>query len=261
MTSPASDRPLFEDPAAYDHFMGRYSRPLSQELIRASGVRPGDRVLDVGCGPGALATALAAVVGAGRICAVEPSEPFAVAARERVPGADVRAIPAESLPWADGEFDCALSQLVFQFVSDPAAAASEMARVTRPGGTVTACVWDATGGMTMFRSYWDAVVAAGAGTRDDRERFGGSPGQLAELWGRVGLRDVESGALEVEAPYRDVDELWDSFLGGAGPIGVHATALDDDAQAAVREALHRAVGSPDGPFSLPARAWYAKGVV
>jgi SAM-dependent methyltransferase len=261
MTSPPSDRPLFDDPAAYDAFMGRYSLPLAREFVAVAGVQPGERILDVGCGPGALAATLAAIVGAERVSAIEPSEPFAEAARLRVPGADVHAIPAEELPFEDATFDRALSQLVFHFVADPVAAASEMARVTRPGGIVAACVWDATGGMTMFRAYWDAVVAVGAGTRDERERFGGGPGQLAGLWRDIGLRDVTDGSIEISAGYRDFDDLWDSFLGGAGPIGVHAAALDDDRRAAVRESLHRSIGSPDGPFGLTARAWCATGVV
>ena len=252
---------MFEDVPAYANFLGRYSEPLADEFVRAAGVRHGERILDVGCGPGALATRLAEIVGAEQVAAIEPSESFAEACRALVPGADVQVGPAEALPFGDDTFDRSLSQLVFHFVDDPVAAVGEMARVTRPGGTVAACVWDATGGMTMIRSYWDAARVADANPPDEIERFGGRQGQLAELWREAGLREVTDGVLEVSAAYRDFDELWESFVGGVGPVGVHALSLDSDGREAVRRALNERIGSPDGPFSLPARAWYATGVV
>jgi SAM-dependent methyltransferase len=261
MTSNPSSRPLFDDPAAYDAFMGRYSGPLAEGFAQAGGVRPGERILDVGCGTGALAAALAAIVGADQVSAVEPSEPFAEAARRRVPGADVRSGPAEALPFPDRSFDRSLSQLVFHFVNDPASAAAEMARVTEPGGTVAACVWDMTGGMTMIRAYWDAAREADPKAPDEIERFGGRPGQLAELWRTTGLRDVEDGMLTVSSSYRDFDELWDSFMGAVGPVGVHAASLDGAARDGVRAALWRNVGSPEGPFELEATAWLVTGIV
>ena len=252
---------MFQQADAYETFMGRYSRSLAPEFAKAAGVAEGQRVLDVGCGTGALTAVLAELVGADQVAAVDPSEPFVEECRAGVPGADVRVAPAEALPFEDGAFDRALSQLVFHFVQDPAASVREMARVTRPGGLVAACVWDMTGGMSMLRGYWQSVREAGIPGRDEAERFGGHEGQLATLWREAGLHDVTDGSLTIESRYRDFDELWDSFQGGVGPAGAHASALEGEAREAVRDVFRRNVGSPEGEFALSARAWYAAGTV
>jgi SAM-dependent methyltransferase len=261
MTSPASDRPFFVNSASYEVFMGRYSDPLAHEFAREAGVSPGERVVDVGCGTGALTTVLAAIVGAQQVAGVDPSEPFVEACRARVPGADIRLGPAEALPFEDASFDRTLSQLVFHFVSEPAASAAEMARVTRPGGLVAACVWDMTGGMKMMRAYWDAARMVDASAPDEVERFGSRAGQLAALWRDIGLREVTDGTLTVSTQYSDFDELWDSFQGAVGPIGLHAASLEGELRESVRDAFWQNVGSPEGPFSLTATAWYTSGVV
>ena len=261
MTSPASDPAMFANAAAYQRFMGRYSDRLAHEFARAAGVAAGQKVIDVGCGPGALTVVLAEIVGAENVAGVDPSEPFVAEARARVPEADLRVGPAESLPFEDATFDAALSQLVFHFVQDPARSVAEMRRVTRPAGRVAACVWDMTGGMRMLRSYWDAAREAGATGPDEIERFGGRPGQLAELWREAGLRDVVDETLTVSTDYADFEELWTSFLGAAGPVGAHVSSLDAQQAAAVSEALRRRIGSPEGAFTLTATAWYAAGFV
>jgi SAM-dependent methyltransferase len=261
MTSPAADKPLFQSVGAYERFMGRYSRPLAHEFARATAVASGERVVDVGCGTGALTSVLAELVSPELVAGADPSQPFVEECRTQVPGADIRVGPAEALPFGDDTFDCALAQLVFHFVDDRRAAAAEMARVTRPGGRLAACVWDFTGGMTMIRAYWDAALEADPDAPDEVVRFGGRPGELAALWQDSGLRDVTDGSLTVSSQYRDFDELWESVLGGAGPVGAHIASLEASRRDAVRDALHVRVGSPAGPFSMTARAWYAVGVV
>ena len=125
---------------AYTRFMGRYSEPLAARFADLAGVRPGQRALDVGCGPGALTAELAGRLGAGEVCAVDPSESFAGAAGERLPGVTVSVAAAERLPFPDGAFDAVLAQLVVHFMADPVAGLREMGRVTRRGGVVGACV-------------------------------------------------------------------------------------------------------------------------
>ena len=123
---------------AYTRFMGRYSEPLAALFADLAGVRRGQRVLDVGCGPGALTAELAGRLGAGAVCAVDPSQPFAAAVAERLPGVEVSVAAAERLPFPAGVFDAALAQLVVHFMADPVAGLREMGRVTRPGGVVAA---------------------------------------------------------------------------------------------------------------------------
>lgn len=245
----------------YDSFMGRYSVPLAAALADGAGVTAGMRVLDVGCGPGSLTGQLADRVGAERVAAIDPAPQFVAACRERVAGADVREGAAEWLPWEDDGFDAALSCLVIAFMRDADAGLREMARVTRPGGTVAACMWDLEqDGMTMLNLFWTAMrsVAPGSGERD---RPGTAEGDIADRLTRAGLADVEGGALSVDADYAGFDDFWNPFTHGVGPAGEALAALDPDRREAVREACRRTVPASDGPFRLSARAWFARGTV
>jgi ubiquinone/menaquinone biosynthesis C-methylase UbiE len=247
----------FVSPAEhYDRFMGRYTVPLARALADEAEVREGARVLDVGCGPGGLTSELAGRVGVENVAAIDPAEQFVLACRERNPGADVRQGVAEELPWEDDQFDVALSCLVIAFMRDPDAAMRQMARVTRPGGRVGACMWDiAGGGMTMLRLFWTAMKAVKPDTEGELPRAGTSEGDIAERLERAGGRDVAAGALEVSVDYSGFEDFWEPFTFAVGPSGQALAKLDDDAKAAVREAVRAEL--PDGPFSLGARAWYA----
>jgi SAM-dependent methyltransferase len=252
---------MFQVPAeSYDRFMGRYSGSLAAEFAAFAGVEPGMRVLDVGCGPGALSAALVELVRAGNVVGVDPSEPFAEACRARL-GIEVETADAERLPFPDGGFDAALAQLVVNFMQDAQAGVREMARVTRPGGIVAACLWDYGGGMQMLRMFWDAAVeldperggrADEAGMRYMRE------GELAALWRAAGLGDVRDGAIHATASYADFDDLWEPFTLGVGPAGAFVASLDAESRARLREALRARVDA-DGPFELSAKAWAVSG--
>lgn len=248
---------------AYDRHIGRYGASLAAELIRFARVGPGMRVLDVGCGPGALTAALAGRPGAADVSGADPSESFAAACRERVPGADVVVASAEALPFAPRSFDAALSQLAVNFMGDARAGVREMARVTRPGGVVAACVWDYAGGMTLLRAFWDAareVAPERAAAADEgvvmrwcRE------GELLELWREAGLGDLRSASLAAGARYAGFDDLWAPLPTGVAPSGAFCASLDDERRAALREAYRRRLGVGDGPFELTARAWAVAG--
>jgi SAM-dependent methyltransferase len=249
--------------SAYDRHVGRYSPALAAALITAAGVERRQRALDVGCGTGALAQALAARLGAGSVAAVDPSPASVDTCARRVPGADVRVARAEQLPFRNGDFDAALAQLVVPWMSDPQRGVAEMHRVVRPGGVVAACTWDFANGMTMLRAFWDAAVAVDrrratqAGALD-RTRLC-DPDQLRELWARIGLLEVDAGALVVGADYADFDDFWWPFTAGVGGSGRYCASLDEAGREALREEVRRRLGSPTGPFRLTARAWYVRG--
>jgi ubiquinone/menaquinone biosynthesis C-methylase UbiE len=253
---------MFQAPAAvYDRFVGRYSSALARGMCRAAEIRPGQRALDVGCGSGALLEALAAIVGEENAVGVDPSEPFLEAARAKAPGARVVVGSAEALPFGDGEFDAALAQLVINFLDDPRAGVVEMARVTRPGGVVAACVWDYSGGMTLLRTFWESALAVdpeGAKARMEHQMPFARPEELEALW-QSSLTDVAVSPIDIEASYGDFDDLWTPFLGGVGPAGSYAASLEPEAQSRLADEFARRLGSPEGPFTLPARAWCAVG--
>jgi SAM-dependent methyltransferase len=254
----------FRTPAeAYDRHIGRYGPELARALCDAAGVLPGATAIDVGCGPGALTTELVARLGAVRVAAADPSQPFAEACRARHPGVQVEVAPGEALPFPDGAFGHALAQLVVNFMADPLAGVREMARVTRVGGTVAAAVWDYAGGMVLLRRFWDAAVALDpAAERLDEGRsmpFCTHDALLA-LWREAGLADARVQAAEAGAEYDGFDDLWTALEHGAGPASAYASGLDRAARSALREELRGRLGAPDGPFRLTARAWIATGV-
>lgn len=252
---------MFNMPAdAYERYMGLWSRPLAREFVAAVGIDPGTRVLDVGCGTGALTTELARQVGAERVAAVDPSAPSVAACAAAAPGADVRVSGAETLPFGDGTFDAALCQLVVNFMSDAHTGVGEMRRVTRPGGTVAACTWDYRDGMTMLRVFWDAAVAVDASApHEGRVMAFCTAEDLERLWHEVGLAEVEAGALVVERSYTDFDDFWEPFTLGVGPGGSYCMSLAPPQREALRETCFRELGSPAGQLDLTARAWLVRG--
>ncbi len=261
-----SDEHGFRAPAdAYDRHIGRYGPELARELIAAAGIRPGDHVLDVGCGPGALTGELVAIAGQPQlVAAVDPSPPFAAACAERLPGTDVRTGAAEALPFADETFDAALAQLVVNFMADATAGVREMARVVRPGGAVGLAVWDYAHGMTLLRRFWDAAEALdpAAAERDEgRTMRYCSPGELTQLLTGAGLDAVVVDAVIVTAWYDGHDDLWAPLEQGVGPSGAYVAALAPAARAALREELFRRLEVIDAPFMLDARAFLATGRV
>ena len=249
---------------AYDRHIGRYGPELAGALISAAGVRPGQRALDVGCGPGALTAALAELLEGERVTAVDPSEPFAEACAARVAGARVEVAVAEALPFEDDSFDAVLSQLVVNFMSDAAAGVGEMRRVTRPGGTVAAAVWDYAEGMTLLRRFWDAAVALdpGAGSLDEgRSMPHSQPDELEKLWRQAGLEAVATSEIGVEAGYGGFDDLWQPLESGVGPSGAYAAGLPPERRERLRDELCRRLDVGEGPFRLSARAWCVVGRV
>ncbi|WP_433555991.1 class I SAM-dependent methyltransferase [Pseudonocardia xinjiangensis] len=242
---------------AYGRFMGRFSEPLARRFADLLQLRQGRRALDVGCGSGALTAVLAEYLGAGAVAAVDPSESFVAAVRTRLPGVDVRRAAAERLPFEDAGFDIAAAQLVVHFMADAVAGLTEMARVTRSGGLVAACVWDNGGGRGPLSPFWrvahdldpDVAESDRAGTRE---------GKLAELFATAGLRDVRSGELAVRVTYPTFEDWWEPLTLGVGSTGSYVAGLDDARQAALR--AHCAAQLPPPPFEITGVAWSAVGV-
>ena len=179
----------------------------------------GQRVLDVGCGTGALTGELVARLGHERVSAVDPSEPFVAAMRLRFPSMDVRQAPAEVLPYPDRTFDATLAQLAVHFMKDPVAGLREMARVTRHGGVIAASVWDHAGQRGPLRDFWAAARSIDPDVDDESELAGTREGQLGDLFREAGLSGIESSALTVELSHPTFEDWWEPFEHNVGPAG------------------------------------------
>jgi SAM-dependent methyltransferase len=258
---------MFSLGEAYERFMGRWSRDLARQLVQFAGIRDGDTVLDVGSGTGALTAAIAAAVPSSRIVGLDRSEPYIVLARAAQPSERVQfeVADAEHLPFADACFDRALSLLTVNFVPDPAKALREMIRVTRPGGTVAAAVWDYGAGMEMLRLFWDEAVALApeAGEKDERHMPLARRGELTTLWHAHSLKDVSEEALAIETRFSSFDDYWSPFLLRQGPAGAYVAALPPHHREQLRLRLQRRLlrDDADRPILLIARAWAVKGTV
>jgi SAM-dependent methyltransferase len=244
---------------SYDRFMGRYSVQLSAQLADFAGVASGHRVLDVGCGPGALTGELVSRAGADNVAAVDPSESFVAAARERHPGVDVRLAPAEELPHPEDEFDAALAQLVVHFMADAVAGLREMARVTKSGGVVAASVWDMAGQRSPLSPFWVAARRLRPTAQDEAGLAGVRQGHLADLFAAAGLGEVEVAEHTAAVRYESFEEWWVPYTLGVGPAGAYAVSLPEDEREALREEARRVL--PEPPFTIAATAWAVRGVV
>jgi SAM-dependent methyltransferase len=237
---------------AYGRFMGRYSEPLAVAFAALAGVSSGQRVVDVGCGPGALTAELVRLLGPDAVCAVEPSASFAAAAHERLPGVDVRRAAAEQLPFPGATFDAALAQLVVHFMADPVAGLREMARVTRPGGLVAACVWDHAGGRGPLTIFWRAVRDLDPSAPDESELAGTRAGHLAALFGLAGLGGVRATTLTVRVAYATFGDWWEPFTHGVGPAGDYVRSLGRGHRDLLRERCQQLLPAP---AEVSATAW------
>jgi SAM-dependent methyltransferase len=266
-TRTGAQRGMFSAGDAYERFMGRWSRELAPLLVQFAGVRNGDDVLDVGSGTGALTVAVAAVAPSSHIIGIDPSAAYVALAQARHPGDRVRfeVGDARRLRLRDGSFDRTLSLLVLNFVPDPAKALNEMIRVTRPGGTVAAAVWDYGEDMKMLRLFWDEAGAlnAGADARDERRMPLCHRGELAALWREHGLKDVSEQPLTIQTRFVSFDDYWLPFLEKQGPAGTCVGALPEPEREELRVRLRKRLlrDRPDGPIVLAARAWAVRGIV
>lgn len=236
--------------------MGRYSAQLAPQLAIFGGVHAGQRVLDVGCGPGALTGECVLRVGPDAVAAVDPSESFVGAARERHPGVDVRVASAERLPFPEDSFDAALAQLVVHFMADPVVGLTEMGRVTCSHGVVAACVWDHAGERAPLSPFWRAARDLDAKVVDESGFAGTRAGHLAELMDAAGLSDIEETEFSATVGYATVEDWWGPFTLGVGPAGAYAQSLPDPELSALRERCEQLL--PPAPFTLTTFAWAAR---
>lgn len=217
--------------------------PTYEEAIRQTGIQPGQRVLDIGCGSGVF---LALVLGRGaKAFGLDASEALIEVARTRVPDAELRVGEMELLPYEDDTFDLVTGFNSFFFAADMVAALREAGRVAKPGARVVIQVWgppdrnDLEAMKRVIRPFMPApppdappppalwkpgvleemATAAGlaperafdisyAQVYPDEETLGRemmAPAGIAELVGPAREQEVKSEIVEALAPYRTAD--------------------------------------------------------
>jgi SAM-dependent methyltransferase len=247
---------MFAAAESYERFMGRWSRRLAVQFAGFAAVRDGTDVLDIGAGTGALACAVRATAPTARIAGIDPSAGFVELARRQHAdlGIEFQIGDAQALPFAADSFDTTLSMLVLNFVPDPVGAVGEMKRVTRPGGTIAAALWDIAGEMEMLRIFFDEARASTQ--LDERLTPLLQPGALAALFRASGLDRVEEQAIDVAMHFDSFTDYWSPFLLGIGPAGNHVAQLSPNDSDALAARLRARLG--DGAFDLKGRAWAVK---
>jgi SAM-dependent methyltransferase len=267
LPAPSSSTYYASDGAAYERFLGRWSRVLAGPFADFARLPENGRVLDVGCGTGSLAITLAERRQRDRAAGIDIAPPYVAFARSRGMAVEFAVGDACRLPYADSSFVAALAQLSLNFVPDAASAVREMRRVVQPGGIIAAAVWDFRGGLVFQRLFWDTAAGLDPVAGATRDRLFSSPIGLPDglpaLWREAGLAAVERGSVTIRMEYADFADYWEPLLGGQGPVGVYVESLTTERRAQIVERVRTAFlsGAPDGPRSLTATAWAVRGVV
>ena len=258
------DHPQASDPwnhgSLYEQYVGRWSRRVAPLFLAWLEVPAGRKWLDVGCGTGALCTAILDCCSPAAVTGIEPSEGFIETAKERLAErVAFRQGNAAAIPLEDASVDVAVSGLVLNFVPDPRAALAEMARVTAKGGVIAAYVWDYAGKMEFMRLFWDTAgeLDPGAARLDEGVRFPlCAPEALKKLFADSALAGVDVKPIDIPTRFRDFDDYWLPFLGGQGPAPAYVMSLSETARARLRDRLQQRLPTEaDGSIPLTARAW------
>jgi len=261
----STDKSVWAGGAAYEPYVGRWSRLVAREFVEWLAIPRAARWLDLGCGTGALTETILRRANPAQVDGIDPSQGYLALAREQVRDPRVRfnVGDARHLSVETARYDAVVSALVLNFIPDLPAGMTEMARAVRPGGAVAGYVWDYAGKMELMRYFWDAAVALKPGDleRDEGRRFPiCQPDPLQQLFEGAGLRKVEVRSIDVSTRFRDFEDYWTPFLGGQFPAPDYAMSLDEAARAALRERIraHLPIAA-DGSIPLIARAWAVRG--
>jgi trans-aconitate methyltransferase len=252
---------MWADGDAYELYVGRWSRLVAGEFLRWLGAGPRLRWLDVGCGTGALSSAILARCDPAGLVGVDRSEAHVAWTAADVVDPRARFLVADAAQLPAITVDVVVSGLVLNFLADAGAAVAAM-RERAPAGIVAAYVWDYAGRMDLMRHFWHAAGSLDpSAALDEAARFPiCHPDRLRDLWQDAGLTDVAVHDIDVPTVFRDFDDYWAPFLGGQGVAPAYAMSLDEERRQQLRERLRATVPvAEDGTVRLVARALAVRG--
>jgi SAM-dependent methyltransferase len=251
--------------AAYDRWMGRWSRLLADEFLDWLSLPAHLRWLDVCCGSGVLTEAIVNCCAPAQVAGVDASPQqveFARAHRAQ-PAVSFETGDAMALPFAEASFDVAVCGLGLNFVPSPERALREMRRVTVPEAVIAVYVWDYAEGARFLREFWDAAAAVDpeALAYDQAERFPlCNPDAVWNLFEHAGVEQVTVRALEVITRFTSFDDYWQPILTGQGSAPNYLATRTELTQSRIRERLRDLLTTEsDGAIELPACAWAVRG--
>lgn len=250
----------FNDGAAYERMMGKWSQLVGAHFLDWLAPRAGLSWVDVGCGNGAFTEMIAERCAPSAIEAIDPSEGQLTFARTR-PGTGAARFhlgDAMALPLPDQSFDAAVMALVIFFVPEPAKGIAEMARVVRPGGSISAYAWDASRGGFPYGALWEEMDSLGMPPARPPSIDASRLENLSVLWADAGLAEIETKEIVVARSFADFDAYWSIIL--ATNAGAQIAKLDEARQATLRTRLQRRLPTDRaGRISYTARANAIKG--
>jgi ubiquinone/menaquinone biosynthesis C-methylase UbiE len=251
----------FEDGAAYERYMGSWSRLAGEAFLRWLAPPPALRWLDVGCGNGAFTEMVAERCAPASVEGIDPSAEQLAYARTRpaLRATRFREGDAMALPFVDATFDAAVMPLVIFFLTDPAKGVAEMARVVTKGGMVTSYGWDMTGGGFPYHTLFEEMREMGLDVPSPPSPDASQRDRLHEYWSAAGLQRIETTEIVVERTFPDLAAYWSTILGAAS-VGKRLRTLPSPEVARLQARLEaRLPGDADGRITCRARANAVRG--
>jgi ubiquinone/menaquinone biosynthesis C-methylase UbiE len=255
---------LFTDGEAYERLMGRWSRLVGEVFLGWLDVPKGLQWLDVGCGNGAFTEELIGHCAPATVIAIDPSDDQLAYARTRrgVKTAEFRVGDAQKLPFANHSFDVAVMALVISFLTDPAQAVAEMARVVRPSGWVATYMWDIPGGGAPTDPIYVSLESMGMTSVRPANPVVSRREAMEDLWQKAGLESIDTRVIRIPVVYSDFDDFWDSNTVLIGPQGKLIAGMSASEREQLRTDLRdRLPTASDGRIAYESFANAVKGQV
>jgi SAM-dependent methyltransferase len=252
----------FDDGAAYELMMGRWSVLAGERFLSWIDVPNGARWLDIGCGNGAFTELLISRCMPSDVLAVDPSPGQLAYARHRLPaGTPVTWIEGDAmrLPVADAAIDAAVMALVLFFVPEPAVGVAQMCRAVRSGGVVAAYHWDILGGGFPLADIGVEMLKLGLPPRLPPSVEASTIDASAALWHGAGFHQVRTCQITVQRVFDSFDSYWSSAA-TSNTLRPMFDAMPAERRELLKTNVRRRLHAGDGALTVSARANAVSGI-